>query len=164
VLLGNSAFSAAQERHYSETLANMRVDGLLLVRAEVAGRSSPRRVVSNQVPTVYLHHKAPKSVRATSVVLDNHAGGRSAVRQLLEHGYGSIGCLTGTARSGPVADRARGCAVELRDTGAAAGIVRTDLDRSRAHHDAREWLRQPKRPRALPATAGDPAPDRDDAA
>src|SRR5699024_4140356 len=74
VLLGTSAFSAAQDRHSSETLANMRVDGLLLVRAEVAGRSSPRRVVSNQVPTVYLHHKAPKSVRATSVVLDNHAG------------------------------------------------------------------------------------------
>src|SRR5699024_1820613 len=67
--------------------------------------------------------------------------------------YGSIGCLTGTARSGPVADRARGCAAELRDTGAAAGVVRTDLDRSRAHHDAREWLRQPDRPRALLATA-----------
>jgi len=153
VLLGNSAFSAAQERHYTETLANMRVDGLLVVRAEVAGRSPTRRVASNQVPTVYLHHRAPKSVRAPSVILDNHAGGRSAVRHLLEHGYGSIGCLTGSARSGPVADRARGCAAELRDTGAAAGVVRTALDRSRAHHDAREWLRQPDRPRALLATA-----------
>lgn len=153
VLLGNSAFRAGQESHYVESLANMRVDGLLLVRAEVAGRSGADDQVHDRIPTVYLHHKAPRSVSATSVVLHNRAGGRLAARHLLEHGYGSVGCLTGTAGSGPVADRARGFVEELRGTGAAGPVVHTDLDRRHAHRDARDWLRRPDRPRAIVATA-----------
>lgn len=153
MLLGNSGFSAGQERHYTESLANMRVDGLLLVRAELAGRSAAPETTNGQVPTVYLHHKAPRSVSATSVVLNNRAAARSVVRHLLDHGYESIGCLTGTAEVGPVADRARGCAEELRGTGAAAAVVRTALDRRHAHRDIRDWLRQPSRPRALAVTA-----------
>src|SRR5690606_31659538 len=35
VLLGNSGFSPVQERRYAQTLAGMRVNGLLLVQAEV---------------------------------------------------------------------------------------------------------------------------------
>lgn len=153
MLLGNSAFSASQERHYTESLANMQVDGLLVVRAELAGRSAAPETTAGQVPTVYLHHKAPRSVSATSVVLDNRAAARLAVRHLLEHGYGSIGCLTGTAEVGPVADRARGCAEELRRTGAAAAVVHTPLDRRTAHQDIRDWLRQESRPRALAVMA-----------
>lgn len=153
VLLGNSAFRADQESHYIESLANMRVDGLLLIRAEVTGRRTTPETVHDRIPTVYLHHKAPRSVPATSVVLNNRAGGRIAARHLLEHGYGSVGCLTGAAGFGPVADRARGCADELRGTGAAGPVVRTDLDRENARRDVRDWLRRVDRPRALVATA-----------
>lgn len=154
VLLGNSGFSNAQEHQYAETLTNMQVDGLLLVRAEVAGRASAMISGPQHVPVVYLHHQAPGGSEAPSVVLANRAGGRDAARHLLAHGYQSIGCVTGTARSGPVADRARGCADALRAAGVTEQVIlRTGLDRTSSRADVREWLGQSSRPRAIVATA-----------
>ncbi|WP_116203938.1 LacI family DNA-binding transcriptional regulator [Amycolatopsis circi] len=152
VLLGNSAFSREQELRYAESLANMRVDGLLLVRAEIAGAAATHSTLD--VPVVYLHHHAPSGSTAPSVVLDNKAGGRLTTEHLLGHGYREIGCLTGTARSGPVADRARGWAEAMRAAERKAGnVVRTGLDRHAARADIRRWLQSPERPRAIMATA-----------
>lgn len=151
VLLGNSAFSRTLEQRYVESLSGMQVDGLLLVQAEV---NEPRALPVATVPLVYLNHRAPQAVRAASVVLANRRGGALATDHLLQHGYARVDCLTGTARSGPVADRARGWADALERAGMAPGqVLRTGLDRQSTRDQVRRWLAGPDRPRAVMATA-----------
>lgn len=155
VLLGNSAFSPAQERRYVETLASMQVAGVLLVSSEVGVRAGERwRPDGLGVPVVYLNYRAPQGTEANSVVLANRDGGRLATEHLLSHGYRRIGCLTGTSRSGPVADRARGWADALRAAGVEPGrTLRTGLDRHTAREEVKAWLAGGERPEALFATA-----------
>ncbi|WP_219416739.1 LacI family DNA-binding transcriptional regulator [Pseudonocardia nigra] len=154
VLLGNSGFSRAQEHRYAQTLAGMQVDGLLLVQAEVAEPGPPLDLSRSGVPVVYLNHRAPRGAAAPSVVLANQRGGRRAADHLLAHGYRRIGCLTGDARSGPVADRARGCAAALRRAGIEpTAVLRTGLDRHSTRAQVRDWLAGPDRPEAIMATA-----------
>ncbi len=160
VLLGNSGFSRTNERRYVESLAGMQVDGLLLVRAEV---NEPRaRTTGDErfgVPVVYLNHRGPRGVEATSVLLANERGGGMATEHLIAHGYHRIGCLTGTARSGPVAERARGCAKALQTAeltgagGTGSAVLRTGLDRHSTRAEVRDWLATPERPDAIVATA-----------
>jgi LacI family transcriptional regulator len=154
VLLGNSGFSRTQERRYVQTLAGMQVDGLLLVQAEVAEPGPPPDLTGTGVPVVHLNHRAPRGVDAPSVVLANRRGGALAAEHLLAHGHRRIGCLTGDARSGPVADRARGCAAALRGAGLApVAVLRTGLDRHTTRAQVRDWLTGPDRPDAVMATA-----------
>lgn len=155
VLLGNSGFSRTTEQRYVASLAGMRVDGLLLVQAEVEG---PRSVGASPpgvpIPVVYLNHRAPRGVDAPSVVLDNRGGARRATEHLLDHGHRSIGCLTGTARSGPVADRAKGWEEALQTAGLERGpVLRTGLDRRSTRAQVKEWLQRADRPGAVMATA-----------
>ncbi|MFC7486117.1 LacI family DNA-binding transcriptional regulator [Knoellia sp. CPCC 206453] len=155
VLLGNSGFSRTMERRYAESLAGMQVDGLLLIESEVESR----RLVLGMgaglaVPLVYLNHSAPRGADATSVVLANHRGGALAAEHLMWHGYRRIACLTGTARSGPVADRARGCAAALQRAGLDSSIMlRTGLDRHSTRKQVKKWLQRSDRPQAVMATA-----------
>ncbi|WP_028921598.1 LacI family DNA-binding transcriptional regulator [Pseudonocardia acaciae] len=152
LLLGNSGFSRAQENRYATTLAGMRVDGLLLVRAEVSGAEP--EPAGFDVPVVYLNHRAPRGVDATSVLLANRRGARLATEHLIGHGHRRIGCLTGDARTGPVADRAHGWASALRRAGLDASMVlRTGLTRSDTRDRVRDWLGSPGRPEAIMATA-----------
>lgn len=155
VLLGNTGFDRAVERRYAETLAGMQVDGLLLIESEVESR---RLVLGKglglEMPLVYLNHRAPRGADATSVVLANHRGGALAAQHLVAHGYRRIACLTGTARSGPVADRARGCAAALDRAGLDSSVVlRTGLDRHSTREQVKAWLGRPDRPEAVLATA-----------
>lgn len=154
VLLGNSGFSVEREHRYLESLASMQVDGLLVARAEVDRAASQVEPVSDTgVPIVYLNHRAPRGSGAASVLLANQHGGRLVTEHLLAHGYRRIGCLTGTARSGPVADRARGCSAALRSAGRSTDlVVRTDLDRHRSRSRIKEWLRHDDHPDAIVAT------------
>ncbi|MHA6625720.1 LacI family DNA-binding transcriptional regulator [Pseudonocardia sichuanensis] len=152
VLLGNSGFSRCQEQRYVQALAGMQVDGLLLVQAEVADPVPPLDLPG--VPLVYLNHRAPRGVAAPSVVLANRRGGGLAAEHLLAHGHRRIGCLTGDVRSGPVADRARGCAAALHRAGLEpAAVLRTGLDRHTTRAQVRDWLAGPDRPDAVVATA-----------
>lgn len=152
VLLGNAGFSTAYERRYLESLANMHVDGVLLVRSEVGGSRAPI-LGGGRVPVVYLSHRAPRSAQATSVVLANAAGGALLTGHLIEHGYRRIGCLTGTAQTGPVAERTRGWVRAVRASGRNAdAVLRTPLDRHLARQQVTEWLSGPDRPDAIFAT------------
>jgi LacI family transcriptional regulator len=153
VLLGNSAFSPERERRYAEALASMRVDGLLVVRAEVDRPVPAEYLCGLSVPLVFVNNRAPRGLAAPSVVLANHRGGGLAAQHLLEHGYRRIGCVTGTARSGPVAERARGLVSALRWAGAPTpAMLRTSLDRASARAELRDWLDAPDRPEAVMAT------------
>ncbi|WP_194813563.1 LacI family DNA-binding transcriptional regulator [Nocardia sp. XZ_19_385] len=152
VLLGNSGYSQDQENRYARTLAGFQVNGLLLVRSEVDGQRSASADFG--VPVVYLNYRAPRSADATSVTLANRHGGRLAAEHLLEHSYRRIGCLTGTSRSGPVAERARGWAEGIRAAGGdPSSVVHTGLDRRTSREQVAAWLRQADRPDAIFAAA-----------
>ncbi|MEV6280671.1 LacI family DNA-binding transcriptional regulator [Nocardia sp. NPDC051832] len=152
VLLGNSGYSQDQELRYARTLAGFQVSGLLLVRSEVDGHHAMGTEFG--VPVVYLNYRAPRGADATSVTLANRQGGRLAAEHLLAHSYRRIGCLTGTSRSGPVAERARGWADGIKAGGGdPTAVRRTGLDRRAARAQVREWLRQPDRPDAIFAAA-----------
>lgn len=154
VLFGNTGFSPEVEQRYVDVLAGMQVDGLLLVRAEVGAPRTAAPQRQRGVPVVYLNHRAPRGAGATSVVLANRDGGVQVGRHLVEHGYRRIGCVTGSARSGPVADRARGWAEAVREAGLDAGdVLRTGLDRRSARTRIRDWLSRRDRPQAVMATA-----------
>jgi len=155
VLLGNSGFDRERELRYLESLADMQVGGLLLVRSESGAAKGAGRALSELgVPVVHLNHRAPRGARATSVVLANRAGGRTLAEHVIGHGYRRIGCLTGTASSGPVSDRARGWADAMRAAGLAPSpVLRTGLDRRSTREQVKAWLRGPERPEAIVATA-----------
>lgn len=153
VLLGNAGFSTARERRYLESLANMQVDGVLLVRAEVGG-SRHSVVDAGPTPVVYLSHRAPRSAQATSVVLANAAGGGLLTEHLIGHGYRRIGCVTGTARTGPVAERAQSWVRAMRAAGRdSTTVLHTPLDRHLARQQVAGWLSGAGRPDAIVATA-----------
>ncbi|WGW11394.1 LacI family DNA-binding transcriptional regulator [Saxibacter everestensis] len=153
VLLGNSGFSAERERQYAESLSNMRVDGLLLVPAEVDDRNG-HPIPDVDVPVVYLNGQPPAGAQAPSVRLDDVGGGRAITDHLLTHGYREVGCLTGQAHTGPVADRARGCLEALSSAGLApTRVLRTGLDRHSTKREVTAWLEGPQRPQAIVAAA-----------
>ncbi|MEV0251191.1 LacI family DNA-binding transcriptional regulator [Nocardia sp. NPDC050712] len=152
VLLGNSGYSQEQELRYARTLAGFQVSGLLLVRAEVDEKQATTNAFD--VPVVYLNYRAPRGIEATSVTLANRHGGRLAAEHLLAHSYRRIGCLTGTSRSGPVAERALGWADGIRAAGGDPSLVRrTGLDRLTSRAQVAQWLRQADRPDAIFAAA-----------
>lgn len=155
VLLGNAEFSAEHEDRYLESLTNMRVDGVLVARAEVRRDRPPvsQPVRGSTVPVVHLNNLAPPEDDATSVVLANAAGGRALTEHLLQHGYSRVGCLTGSAPTGAVAQRAQGWRAATRAAGHPAPVRRTALDRSRAREVVTRWLTGPDRPDAIMATA-----------
>lgn len=155
VLLGNSGYSTSHETRYARTLAGMQVGGVLLVRSEVEEPGAAHADAADLgVPVVYLNYRAPRTVDATSVLLDNRHGGRLAAEHLLGHAYRRIGCLTGTSRSGPVADRARGWADAMRAAGRDTSVLRrTGLDRLAARRQVKDWLRRADRPDAVFAAA-----------
>ncbi|GAB2668587.1 LacI family DNA-binding transcriptional regulator [Nocardia goodfellowii] len=148
VLLGNSGYARDQEIRYARTLAGFQVSGLLLVRSEIdAGRAAH---TDFGVPVVYLNYRAPRGADATSVTLANRQGGRLAAEHLLGHSYLRIGCLAGTSKSGPVADRARGWMEGIRAAGGDPSLVRrTGLDRRNSREEVRDWLREADRPDAI---------------
>lgn len=155
VLLGNSGFHRDRELRYLESLTSMRVNGILLVRAE-AEPAAPvaADLPAPEVPVVYLNYQAPADTRATSVVLANRDGGRRITEHIVEHGYQRIGCLTGASKSGPVADRARGWGDAMRSARLDPSLVlRTGLDRHSTREQVRHWLRGPQPPEAIVATA-----------
>ncbi|MFC9897517.1 LacI family DNA-binding transcriptional regulator [Nocardia sp. NPDC127579] len=152
VLLGNSGHSPERELRYARTLAGFQVCGLLLVRAEVAETHTANADFG--VPVIYVNNRAPRAAQATSVTLADRTGGRLAAEHLLAHSYRRIGCLTGLAHSGPVAERARGWTTAMRRAGRDVSAVRrTGLDRATARVQVREWLREPQRPDAVFAAA-----------
>lgn len=155
VLLGNAEFSVAHEERYLESLTSMHVDGVLLARAEVrrSRESASPPGHPSAVPVVYLNNTAPEGSGATSVVLANTEGGRMLAEHLLAHGYARIGCLTGAAPSGAVAQRAQGWRDAMRQAGRSRPMRRTSLDRRRARDVVARWLREPDRPDAIMATA-----------
>lgn len=114
VLLCDARGDSIRESHHLRALLSRRVDGLIVVGARPDSRPSIGRALP--VPVVYAY--APSEHKDDlSLVVDNHGGGRAAVRHLLDCGRSRIAHITGDPSYGATQDRANGALAELATEG-----------------------------------------------
>jgi LacI family transcriptional regulator len=93
VLLANSDEDPVTERAAVQTLAEKRVDGLIVAPASIGDRSHLRELPAQGTPVVLLDRALPGS-DVDAVVVDNEAAARRAVDHLAGLGHRRIGLLT----------------------------------------------------------------------
>lgn len=114
VLLCDARGDAIREAHHLQTLLSRRVDGLIVLGA----RPDPRPSIGRDLPVPVVYAYAPSAdPDDLSLVSDNVAGGRLAVRHLTEIGRRRIAHITGDPSYGAAQDRAKGALAELGEQG-----------------------------------------------
>lgn len=98
VLLSNTEEDPDNERKALTTLAERRVDGLIICPADGADRSDLTRIVASGLPVVLLDRRVAK-LDADMVGLDNHQAATEATRYLIEQGHTRIAIVTGGSSS-----------------------------------------------------------------
>jgi LacI family transcriptional regulator len=115
VLLADSQESLEEEERSVTMLVDRRIDGLLL--APVGGSAERlRQVIPKGLPLVQVD-RVIDQIKTASVMADNFAGARDAVRFLVKHGHRRIACLQGKADSSVIAERVRGYRAGLAEAG-----------------------------------------------
>lgn len=114
VFLCDARGDAIREAHHLQTLLSRRVDGLIVLGA----RPDPRPSIGRDLPVPVVYAYAPSAdPDDLSLVSDNVAGGRLAVRHLTEIGRRRIAHITGDPSYGAAQDRAKGALAELGEQG-----------------------------------------------
>lgn len=155
LLLGSSGHSPARERDQLQTLAGLRVDGVILARSPHS-RSSPRAGLHIDVPMVCVNRSAPRGAVIPSIVVADDAGGKLATEHLLGHGHEAVACLTGPAKAGPLADRVAGWRRTMRPARSGPDeelLLPSGFGRMEAYDTVRKWLARADRPSALFCTS-----------
>ena len=114
LILCNSDLDPEKQMRYVQSLAEKRVDGILMNSVAVLSRKQQDQLGSLGIAIVLLNRAAPRSVFST-VCADNQAGGRLAAEYLLRLGHRRIAHLTGPRQHGNMTDRAKGFAAALAD-------------------------------------------------
>jgi LacI family transcriptional regulator, galactose operon repressor len=110
VLLCDARGDLIREAHHLRTLLSRRVDGLIVVGA----RPDPRPSVGRALPVPVVYAYAPSDdPDDLSLVSDNVAAGRMAIRHLTEVGRRAIAHISGDPTYGAAQDRAAGALAEL---------------------------------------------------
>jgi len=94
VLLANSDEELAHEQRALQTMAERRVDGLILTPTEVSDRELIAEVIDHGIPVVLLDRRI-RGLRADSVGIRNRHAGRSATEHLIAAGHRRIALVTG---------------------------------------------------------------------
>ena len=116
VLLANSDESAEREMRAVETLRDRRVDGMVVVPAEIAAAPHLTELVDSGVATVQLD-RAARGLPADAVMVDNEVGARRAVEHLVGLGHTRIGIVSDRPAVSSSADRIQGYRTALRTAG-----------------------------------------------
>ncbi len=103
VMICNSSYNQDREREYVETLANGRVDGLIV--APLRSKSETIDACRDRgLPTVVVD-RISDSVLVDQVVINNEYAGAQAAKYLLKLGHRQIGCITYLENWTATADR-----------------------------------------------------------
>lgn len=106
VFLCNTNWEQQRQSQYIETLAEKRVDGVII--APVSSASDPMlERLFESIPVVYVD-RPPQNTKRSYVVIDNVRGGFIATKHLIEAGYRPIGFVGGVEQSMPVDERLTG--------------------------------------------------------
>lgn len=146
LLIGDSGGDAAQEQSHLTSFIERQVDGIVLVSV----RSQPELVGLDTagIPVVALH-RMPDGSPASSLSIDSVAAAETATSHLVEHGYRSIGVLTGPIGSPGTEEHLIGVAEATRGRGVQVDHRTSEISRYHATEVTSSWLAEEGRPRAL---------------
>ena len=139
---------ARTEPELLRTLADLRVDGLLLVGSVPDPGGDGAELVS-RVPAVVVGAREPAPVGVDVVADDDEAGARLAVRHLLDLGHRRLGHVAGTGEVGRL--RRAACEAEAAAGGATCEVVQGDMDEESGYRAALRLLGGPRPPSAVVA-------------
>ncbi|WP_172876024.1 LacI family DNA-binding transcriptional regulator [Micromonospora inositola] len=147
LLIGDAGGDADQERAHISSFIGRKVDGLILV--SVRDQQALISLDTGGVPVVALHQMPPGS-SASSLSISSVDAAREAAQHLVEHGYESIGVLTGPIGSPGTDEHLIG----VRQAVAHAPHTRiehraTPVSRYAARDLLRTWLGSQNRPRSV---------------
>ena len=115
VFLCNTLGEVGLERHHLMALLDKKVDGIIMLGAEMKARGGPA-VNLHGVPNVYLYcYEAP--LRTPSVIPDDRGGARTATEHLTDLGHRSIVFLNGPSRYEASRERLDGYREALESAG-----------------------------------------------
>jgi len=106
-VLCNSDLDAGKQMQYVRSLAEKRVDGILMNSVSVLSREQQAQLADCGLPIVLLNRSGSNQTFST-VCADNESGGALAARYLLKLGHRKIAHLTGPRTHGNLSDRTRG--------------------------------------------------------
>ena len=105
LVLCNSDLDAEKQLRYVQSLAEKRVDGILMNSVAELTRKQVEQLSSFGVPIVLLNRTAPRNAFST-ICADNIAGGALAAQYLSKLGHRKIAHITGPPPHGNMTDRA----------------------------------------------------------
>ncbi|NKQ55828.1 LacI family transcriptional regulator [Amycolatopsis sp. K13G38] len=123
VITCNSGQRVDLEASYLSMLAQQRVRGVLLSPVDTTGEALETFRRSG-IPYVFVDRKVP-AVEASSVSVDDVAGGSLAARHLLETGHERIAFVNGPAILTQCRERERGVRAALEGSGAHLSVLET---------------------------------------
>src|SRR5215471_14103989 len=107
LVLCNSDLDAEKQMRYVQSLAEKRVDGILMNSVASLSKKQQDQLAGMGLPVVLLNRTATRNSFST-VCADNEAGGALAAEYLLKLGHRRIAHLTGPRHHGNMTERARG--------------------------------------------------------
>jgi LacI family transcriptional regulator len=153
IMVGVGAARARTEAQLIEQMIDNRMDGLILVASQIAGKTLEH--YARQIPTVVVGHHEPDSVGYDTINNDDQAGAGIVVQAFLDRGHRDIAFLTQTDQDDHLADVAPQRELGYRAAMAAAGLAERirilSLPQYGAPRDAviQQFLTASDRPRAI---------------
>ncbi len=140
-----------KEQAYTEIMLRQRVDGVLVVPTGQSTRSVEMLLEKN-IPVVLIDRDLP-DIKVSRVLVDNHRGGYTGMRHLLELGHRSIGVIGTPAYSHSMIQRMEGVRQALEEfdldtSGLLMGSGLLDYFEMGYHHTKR-LLQGKNRPSAI---------------
>ncbi|MGH7006320.1 MAG: LacI family DNA-binding transcriptional regulator, partial [Alphaproteobacteria bacterium] len=118
--LAHSGESVDRQR---EVIASMRengIAGLILSPARGTGAGDLKAIADSGIPVIVVVRNLP-GAKVSSLISDNHAGAKAAVRHLAELGHRRIAFMGGFADTAVFGDRVRGYRDAMAEAGLAGG-------------------------------------------
>lgn len=116
LITASSEEDADRERRLLLELCERRVDGLLVVPAADADHVYLRSEIERGTPIVFLD-RPPRNLRADTVLIDNAAGARQAVEQLVAAGHTRIAVIAGRLSISTMTERLAAAEKALEQAG-----------------------------------------------
>ncbi len=107
LILCNSDLDAGKQMQYVSSLAEKRVDGILMNSVAALNRAQREQLAGLGIPIVLLNRSVGGGPFST-VCADNETGGALAAQHLLDLGHRAIAHITGPRQHGNLSDRERG--------------------------------------------------------
>ena len=130
-----------------QSLADLRVDGLVLVGTPTGSTIEQVVKLAGQIPTVVAGTREPRLAEVDVVANDDHRGARLATAHLLELGHRRIAHIVGEGEVGRL--RRAGFEAAMGEAGAEPRCLAGDWTEATGRRIATELLRSSDRPTAI---------------